>query len=211
MTALTAMQCTKIYSNLGSQVYLVRFVVSPDDNADFGSQHGLGQEYEEFEEYDYERNSKHGHKPTPLNKTGGKGKRPPASPGISMETEFPESVSIATLLNAGKLIKPKAQRDVELKCELFDVVTAPWEEAMTVKCSLVTEKVSSGGFRNAYHASISSMPTGEDHWFVKTYNDKAVKSFLLFFQPRLFLFALDRYLIFLHFLTFFLDFIFFQF
>ena len=189
----------------------MRFVVSPDDNADFGSQHGLGQEYEELEEYDYERNSKHGHKPTPLNKTGGKGKRPPASPGISMETEFPESVSIATLLNAGKLIKPKAQRDVELKCELFDVVTAPWEEAITVKCSLVTEKVSSGGFRNTYHASINSMPTGEDHWVVKTYNDKAVKSFLLFFQPRLFLFALDRYLIFLHFLTFFLDFIFFQF
>ena len=36
-------------------------------------------------------------------------------------------------------------------------------------------------------------------------------SFLLFFQPRLFLFALDRYLNFLHFLTSFLDFIFFQF
>lgn len=152
----------------------MRFVVSPDDNADSGSQYGLGQNFEEFQ--DFERNSRQGHKPMPLNKTGGKGKRSHPSSGISMETEFPESVSIATLLNAGKLIKPKAKRDVELRCERFDVATASWEEEMVVKCSLETEKFSSGGFRNAYHASISSMTTGEKHWVVKTYNDKALKS-----------------------------------
>lgn len=97
----------------------------------------------------------------------------------TIDTVFPASVSIGALLKAGKLVKPKDKNRVTLTFEEFDVVTQKWRDAVEVVCNVEKEKFSSGGFRDAFHATLANNSVTEhlgNEWVVKSYNAKAVAS-----------------------------------
>lgn len=119
--------------------------------------------------------------------------RATAKPGanygtFSMATEFPASVSIATLLEAGKLVRPTSKKKAVLTFEQFDITSKKWQDAMEVECTVDSEKFSSGGFRDAYHCHLTGKaptPHMERHWVVKTYNNKATETITTTLQSSL--------------------------
>lgn len=88
---------------------------------------------------------------------------------------YPSSISIASLLKAGKLVKPREKNKVTLALENFDVSTQQWVEVAAEEFAIDTQKFSSGAFRDAFRAS-TIKPTKCEDWVVKTYNDDAVKT-----------------------------------
>ena len=93
-----------------------------------------------------------------------------------VETKFPASVSIATLLRAGKLVKPKDKYKVTLTFEAFDVTTQKWTNDFEAVGYVETSIFASGGFRNAYHATFSNCKNHGTNWVVKFYNDEALET-----------------------------------
>ena len=67
----------------------------------------------------------------------------PTRPTIP-QTKFPASVSIETLLNAGKLVQPR--KKTALDFEKFDIESGSWKNAMNVECEVECENFSSGAF-----------------------------------------------------------------
>ncbi|CAB4002129.1 Transient receptor potential cation channel subfamily M member 6 [Paramuricea clavata] len=74
----------------------------------------------------------------------------------------PSSISIASLLKAGKLVKPREKNK-------------QWVEVAAEEFAIDTQKFSSGAFRDAFRAS-TIKPTKCEDCVVKTYNDDAVKT-----------------------------------
>lgn len=93
----------------------------------------------------------------------------------NIETAYPASVSIDTLLKAGKLAKPQPKNKVTITCEAFDIKSREWTEVMEEELLVDTKKFASGAFRDAFHAtgkkSAKNHQTNE--WVVKTYNTRA--------------------------------------
>ena len=85
------------------------------------------------------------------------------------ETKYPASVSIDTLLNAGKLVQPKFTKKAVLNFEHFNIESGTWKNVMNVECKVESVKFSSGAFRDAFHATTAD----GDKWVIKTYNQKA--------------------------------------
>ena len=88
------------------------------------------------------------------------------------QTKLPASVSIETLLNAGKLVQ--SRKKTVLDFEKFDIESGSWKNAMNVECEVECEKFSSGAFRDAFHVTIKQ---GEK-WVLKKYNRKATETIL---------------------------------
>ena len=94
----------------------------------------------------------------------------PVRPRLKIpETQFPASVSIDTLLSAGKLVRPTFTKKAVLNFERFEIQTGTWKSVMSVECKLESVKFSSGAFRDAFHATTLH----GDKWVLKTYNQKA--------------------------------------
>ena len=88
------------------------------------------------------------------------------------ETEYPKSVSASDLMQAGKLVKPKARQRASLLLEKFDVKTGEWSVGTSLELLVDVEKFSSGGSRDAILAT-SSQPNDSQKWVIKKYNPKA--------------------------------------
>ena len=94
----------------------------------------------------------------------------------SVTTKFPTSVSIASLREAGKLVKSVAKKKLLLNFEQLDVASRQWKDAVKVECAVDSEKFSSGGFRDSEHCVLTGKSTKQnipDHWVIKMYNDKS--------------------------------------
>ena len=95
---------------------------------------------------------------------------------FSVTTKFPASVSIASLLEAGKLVKSVAKKKLLLNFEQLDIASRQWKDAVKVECAVDSEKFSSGGFRDSEHCVLTGKSTKQnipDHWVIKMYNDKS--------------------------------------
>ena len=96
------------------------------------------------------------------------------------ETEYPQSVSIAAILKAGQLVKPKERRRVTFAIEAFDVKKREWSSLESLEILVETEKFSSGGFRDAFKGvtgvALSSTNGQHQTWVVKTYKPNAIKA-----------------------------------
>ena len=95
---------------------------------------------------------------------------------FSVTTKFPASVSIASLLEAGKLVKPVAKKKLLLNFEQFDIASRQWTDAVEVESAVDSEKFSSGEFRDVYHCVLTKKSTKQNipnHWVIKMYNDKS--------------------------------------
>ena len=66
------------------------------------------------------------------------------------ESQFSASVSIDTLLGAGKLMQPTFTKGAVLNFERFEIETATWKNVMTVECKVESVKFSSGAFLDAF-------------------------------------------------------------
>ena len=86
------------------------------------------------------------------------------------ETEFPQPLSIDTILKAGMLVKPKLQVKAKLQLEKYCVKSCEWVHETALEVLVEQEKFSSGGFRNAFKAHGCNR---NETWVLKTYNDKA--------------------------------------
>ena len=60
-------------------------------------------------------------------------------------------MSIAAILKAGQLVKPKERRRVTFAIEAFDVKKREWSSLESLEILVETEKFSSGGFRDAFN------------------------------------------------------------
>ena len=61
----------------------------------------------------------------------------PVGPRLKIpETQFPASVSIDTLLSAGKLVQPTFTKKAVLNFEHFEIQTGIWKNVMTVECKV---------------------------------------------------------------------------
>ena len=61
----------------------------------------------------------------------------PVGPRLKIpETQFPASVSIDTLLSAGKLVRPTFTKKAVLNFERFLIETGTWKNVMTVECKV---------------------------------------------------------------------------
>ena len=88
----------------------------------------------------------------------------------SVTTKFPASVSIASLLEAGKLVKSVAKKKLSLNFEQLDIASRQWKDAVKVECAVDSEKFSSGGFRDSEHCVLTGKSTKQnipDHWVIK--------------------------------------------
>ena len=95
---------------------------------------------------------------------------------FSVTTKFPSSVSIASLLEAGKLVKSVAKKKLLLNFEQLDIASRQWKDAVKVECAVDSEKFSSGGFRDSEPCVLTGKSTKQnipDHWVIKMYNDKS--------------------------------------
>lgn len=89
----------------------------------------------------------------------------------SQKKSYPASISVTSLLNAGKLIKPNPKNKVSLNFEVFDLSTKLWVDVPQKEVNVETNKFSSGAFREAFHATSCNKT---DRWVLKLYNDKTI-------------------------------------
>ena len=88
---------------------------------------------------------------------------------------YPSSISVASLLKAGKLVKPIERNKVTLTLENFDVLTQQWVDVGAEEFAIDTEKFSGGAVHDAFRASSVKQKKCKE-WVVKTYNDDAIKT-----------------------------------
>jgi len=79
-------------------------------------------------------------------------------PPVIAETEYPKSVSVSELMQAGKLVKPKAREKATLLLEKFDVKTGEWSVGASLELLVDVEKFSSGGSRDCTAPQMISRP-----------------------------------------------------
>lgn len=147
----------------------------------------VGQEYREDYPYsntpdvqeefldNYSIHSTTGASSAPMRKAAAP--KPKANYGsFSVTTQFPPSVSIASLLDTGKLVKPVVKNKLVLNFEQFDIASKKWTDAMEVECTVDSERFSSGGFRDEYHSMLTGKSPNQNitkYWVIKTYNEKS--------------------------------------
>ena len=90
---------------------------------------------------------------------------PPVPP-----TAFPKSVSVATLLEARKLITPPDVTRTKLRLESFNVAEKKWVELPVFEIMKENKPFAEGGFREAFLAT-EVLPNNKSgkKWVVKTY------------------------------------------
>eukprot|EP00112_Aurelia_sp_Birch-Aquarium-sp1_P022386 Seg6290.2 transcript_id=Seg6290.2/GoldUCD/mRNA.D3Y31 product="Myosin heavy chain kinase B" protein_id=Seg6290.2/GoldUCD/D3Y31 len=90
---------------------------------------------------------------------------PPVPP-----TAFPKSVSVATLLEARKLITPPDVTRTKLRLESFNVAEKKWVELPVFEFTKENKPFAEGGFREAFLAT-EVLPNNKSgkKWVVKTY------------------------------------------
>lgn len=86
---------------------------------------------------------------------------PPVPP-----TAFPKSVSVAVLLQAGKLVKPPNVTKIAIELESYLVAGKKWDRSMKVELSKEDNSFAEGGFRNAFLATDVS---NSSKWVIKEY------------------------------------------
>lgn len=154
-------------------MYLVRFVVGQDYGEDSTSSDTADVQEVFSDDQSVQRIT--GTSSAPVRKAGAP--EPKANYfSFSVTTQFPPSVSIATLLEVGKLVKPVAKTKLLLTFEQFDIASKQWRDAMEIECTVDSEKFSSGGFRDAYHWKLTGKSANRNianHWVIKTYNEKS--------------------------------------
>ena len=65
----------------------------------------------------------------------------PVGPRLKIpETQFPASVSIDSLLSAGKLVRPTFTKKAALNFEHFEIETGTWKNVMAVECKVESVK-----------------------------------------------------------------------
>ena len=130
----------------------MRFAVGQDYSEDYPS--SCSRDEQELFLDNYSINNTTGASSAPVRKTA-----TPKPKGnyesFSVTTQFLPSVSIASLLEAGKLVKPVAKNKQVLTFEQFDIASKKWTDAVEVKCTIDSEKFSSGEFRDAYHCILT--------------------------------------------------------
>ena len=89
------------------------------------------------------------------------------------QSSFPPSMSVATMLRMGKLIKPAKHHTVQVEIEGFEVKNG-WDVPKTVMFSVESECFAEGGFRKAYKCeSIDGKLPGK--WVLKKYKENALE------------------------------------
>lgn len=85
---------------------------------------------------------------------------------------FPPSLSVATMLKMGKLIKPTKRETIQVEIEGFEIKNG-WTVARTVMFSVESESFGQGGFRKAYKCeSFDGKLPGV--WVLKKYKEQAL-------------------------------------
>ena len=96
-------------------------------------------------------------------------------PSLLPLSSAPSSVSIATLLKAGKVIKTTLQPAL-LELEKFNIKDAAWIKLSPQKFDVATEKFASGGFRDAYRAHRREKLNLGSDWVLKKYHSDTIAS-----------------------------------
>ena len=145
----------------------MRFVVGQDYREDYPS--SCPPDEQEVFLDNYSINNTTGASSAPVRKTATP-KTKANYESFSVTTQFSPSVSIASLLEAGKLVKPVAKNKQVLTFEQFDIASKKWTDAVEVECTTDSEKFPSGGFRDAYHCMLTSKSANlniGNHWVAK--------------------------------------------
>ena len=89
------------------------------------------------------------------------------------QSSFPPSMSVATMLRMGKLIKPAKRHTVQVEIQGFEVKNG-WDVPQTLMFSVESECFAEGGFRKAYKCeSIDGKLPGK--WVLKKYKENALE------------------------------------
>ena len=100
--------------------------------------------------------------------------RMPQSSKMAIPTStFPTSISVADLLKAGKLIKPKNRTVTTLHLETFDLNRQSWVNKAVIEFGIEERSFASGGFRNAHMAYSKTNELGTKNWVLKQYKNDA--------------------------------------
>ena len=165
----------------------MRFVVGQDYSEDYPS--SCSPDEQELFLDNYSINTTTGASSAPVRKTATPKPKPKANyESFSVTTQFPPFISIASLLEAGKLVKPVAKNKQVLTFEQFDIASKKWTDALEVECTIDSEKFSSGGFRDAYHCMLTSKSSNlniGNHWVAKMYNDKSKEAICTQFNTNI--------------------------
>ena len=117
----------------------MRFVVGQDYSEDYPS--SCSPDEQELFLDNYSINNTTGASSAPVRKTATP--KPKGSyESFSVTTQFLPSVSIASLLEAVKLVKPVAKNKQVLIFEQFDIASKKWTDAVEVQCTIDSEKFS---------------------------------------------------------------------
>lgn len=81
-------------------------------------------------------------------------------------TAFPQSISVAALLQARKLVNPPNVTRVKLELESYIVAEKKWAKAMKVELLKENTSFAEGGFRNAF---LATDETSSGKWVIKEY------------------------------------------
>eukprot|EP00112_Aurelia_sp_Birch-Aquarium-sp1_P019166 Seg469.6 transcript_id=Seg469.6/GoldUCD/mRNA.D3Y31 product="Transient receptor potential cation channel subfamily M member 6" protein_id=Seg469.6/GoldUCD/D3Y31 len=79
-------------------------------------------------------------------------------------TAFPQSISVAALLQARKLVNPPNVTRVKLELESYIVAEKKWAKAMKVELLKENTSFAEGGFRNAF---LATDETSSGKWVIK--------------------------------------------
>jgi hypothetical protein len=116
-------------------------------------------------------------KRTKSNHTEQRASEPMKSSDSKLHKSFPSSLSVATMLKMGKLIKPVKRDTVQVEIEGFDIKDG-WTVAKTMTFAVESESFAEGGFRKAYKCeSIDGKLSGK--WVLKKYKEKALEDMKL--------------------------------
>lgn len=88
-------------------------------------------------------------------------------------SSFPASMSVASMLKLGTVVKPPQREDTFLQVDQFQV-TKGWSMARNVRFSVDVESFAQGGFREAYKCE-SEDKDFSGIWVLKKYSDKSLE------------------------------------
>ena len=84
-------------------------------------------------------------------------------------TTYPKSLSVADLLRAGRIVRPKEEIEALLVLEFFDIYKKQWFKMDPQRFHIETEKFAIGGFRNAFKAYTTNP---RECWVIKRFQMK---------------------------------------
>lgn len=96
-----------------------------------------------------------------------------ATPQLQSISSYPDSISVAQLLLAGKFVKPISSTRATLELEAFKIKEKEWKKEKEIDISIEDVKFASGGFRDAFKGIQGRCG---QKWVIKRYNEKAKTS-----------------------------------